>query len=266
MEQTSSNEKLILFMNFIQKYFTQILFAPILFGGIMQIIILFLISPQAIRFFSPTQAISDGLLYLSVVILYLFSIFITLLMTLIYGITTTDFSKLKLKDKNDKEEIPYKFSHERIPLVAHIVIFLIVLFLYYIFFILNPKFLDIDNLKISNILKAMFFAFMFNSMLSINLMRFIYFKEEYYFKKNGKTFIVINTILCFITVFIFSIYSSGINTSFSNFERIKEKYCCEKTGVVKIIYFNDKFIFIKRKCSDESEELIIEKFDALFEK
>lgn len=265
METISNKEKLKALVEFIHKYFNQLLFIPLLFGGVIQIIILFSINPQAIRFFSATQAIADGLSYLAVVLLYIFSIFIVFLITMFYGLATTDFTKLKRKEKEDENETPYKFSHERMPLYAHILIFLATLFCYYIVFIDHPKNLDMTKGEIKNILGSLAMAFMFNFMLSLNLMRFIFFKKEYYFKKNQNVFLGLNFSLCLVFVFIFSVYSASRNISFANFQRIEEKYCCEKNGFVKILYFNDKFIFIERKCKDENTEIIIEKFDVLFE-
>lgn len=270
MEKTSKSEKIKSLLHFIQTYFAQLLFIPLLFGGIMQIIILFLISPQAIRFFSATQAVSDGLFFLTVVGLYILAIFFIILFSIFYGLAITDYSKAKWKYKKETETktelTPYKFSHEAMPFYLHIILFLCSLLCYYILFIKHPENLNLAEFKISKIITFLGIAVALNFMLSINLMRFIYIGKEYYFIKNENVFLALNFSLCLVSVLIFSLFSSQQNILFQNFKNIEEKYCCENNGNVEILYFNDKYIFIKRKCDKENEQIIIEKFDALFEK
>lgn len=265
MESFLYKEKLKVFSGFIHKYFTQLLFLPLLCGGLQQIIILFLISPQAVRFFSPPQAIADGLLYLVIVILYVFSIFIFFFGIIVIDLLTSDSKKIQDQSHDEEPKKPHKYSHEQMPLSAHIVIFLVTIFCYFILFIRQPKNLDLSDPKIEGIIAILYIVFLLNFSLSITLMRFIFFKKEYYFKKNQNVFLMLNFLLCLISVFIFSVYSSKNTNSFSNFKRIEEKYRCEKSGTIKIVYFNDKFLFIERKCTNEKQELIIEKFDAFFE-
>lgn len=262
METSPNKEKLKTFIEFIHKYFSQLLFIPLLLGGIIQFIILFSINPLAIRFFSPTQAIADGLFYLTILLLYIFSIFIALF----FSIATGFPSSTKRENDEDQNKTQHKFSHEKMPFYLHIILFILTLLCYHFFFIYHSENLDITKGEIGNVLTRLAIAFIFNFGLSISLMRFIFFKEEYYFKKNTNTFLGLNFILCLIFVFIFSVNSSSNKTiPFSNFQRIEKKYSIEKSDLVKIIYFNDKFIFIERKYKNGKTELIIEKFDVLFE-
>lgn len=265
MEKTSKSSKIKSLINFIQTYFAQLLFIPLLLGGIMQIIILFLISPQAIRFFSATQAVSDGLFFLTVVGLYILAVFFFIVLSIFSGLAVTDFSKVKWKDKNEPELTPYKYSHEAMPFYVHIIVFLCVLLCYYFLFIKHPENFNFAEFKMSKIITLLGIAVALNFALSINLMRFIYVGKVYYFSKNENVFLALNFFLCLISVLIFSLFSSQQNMLFQNFKRIEEKYCCENNGHVEILYFNDKYIFIKRKCDNENEQIIIEKFDALFE-
>jgi hypothetical protein len=256
------------FIEFITKHFAQLLFIPILLGGIIQVIRLYIISPQAVRFFSPSQAISDGIFYLTIVIIYIAGFLCLIIMSLPQGILmiSKNLDRQKKKDDTDEaitdinEKRKYKLSHETMPLWLHITIFLLIIYMYYLFFVTSTHFLES-----SRQIQAGAISFAFNFMLSINLMRFIYYNEEYYFIENTKTFLTLNISLCLICTFLYSTYSINQNNFASNFRHLKDKYCCQNSGTIDIIYFNDKFIFIRRNCESEQEEIIVEKIDSLFE-
>lgn len=109
------------------------------------------------------------------------------------------------------------------------------------------------------------FAVLFNFGISIILMRFIFFNKEFYFAENRNTFYALNLFLCLTVLLIFNTFSNRNANFISNFEKIKNKYCCTIQGSVNILYFNDKYIFIERQCKLEQKELIVTKFEDLFE-
>lgn len=274
MNSTRTENYALKSIEFISKYFTQLLFIPILLGGIIQVVRLYIISPQAIRFFSPSQAISDGIFYLTFVIIYIAGFLSLLLLSLPNGLLMISNSlrrqaereKENTKEKveittNTNKERKHKLSHEAMPIWAHILIFLIVILFYYYFFFRRADFFLFNK----HLILVGAISFALNFMLSINLMRFIYFNKEFYFLEHTKTFLSLNATLCIICTLLYSTYSINQNSFATNFRMLKDKYCCEKSGTVDIIYFNDKYIFIRRNCSSEEEEIIIDKMDSLFE-
>ncbi|MCM8570268.1 hypothetical protein NE848_12815 [Gramella jeungdoensis] len=67
----------------IKEYYVLIASVPIVIGAIHQIYSLFSISPEYIRFFSPSQLLKDGLVYLSI---FYYPIFIILLVYILMGL------------------------------------------------------------------------------------------------------------------------------------------------------------------------------------
>lgn len=269
MKNQANSERLKSLLSFIQTYFSQLLFIPLLFGGVVQIILLFQISPQAIRFFSPTQAIADGLFFLTAILLYIISIVLVIVVTLMYGFGTGSARK-PISDENTTENVTenkvhYKYSHEQMPFIIHIIMFFAVFYIYYMLFVRNPQTLIQNGTDMKFLLVSGFFTVLLNFALSITLMRFIYFKKEYYFKENQNIFLALNIFLCFICVLCFSVNSSKNSNFVGNFQHLKEKYCCENSGEIDIVYYNDKYIFIRRKCANENEEIVIDKFESFFE-
>lgn len=258
-------EKKYFFLEIINKYFTQILFIPILLGGIIQVIRLFMISPQAIRFFSPTQTISDGIFFLAIVLIYLSAILFLLLLSLPQGLililsnldTQNGYKITTEDDKQDK--IRNKLSHESFPIWIHILIPIFVCSMYYYFFFFSDSLLKSNNLTAMSLM-----AFALNFFLSISLMRFIYLKKEYYFIENLKSFLLINITLCIFCSMFYSTYAVNKSNFALNFKFLKEKYKCHNSANVEIVYFNDKYIFLKRICKKNKDEIIIERIEALF--
>lgn len=134
--------------DFLQKFYAQILFIPILFGGISQVISLYLISPNAVRFFSASQAISDGLFFLIVLLLFIVASAILIFFIFLYAAATAikpldkqeDDAKMEdnVKVENPESE-KYKYSHERMPRIFHLLFFPLILYCYYLLFRYVPS-------------------------------------------------------------------------------------------------------------------------------
>jgi hypothetical protein len=75
----------------------------------------------------------------------------------------------------------------------------------------------------------------------------------------------LTNIMIFIALiypFIFFVALSSL-TPIDNFSKLKQKY--SKIGSVKILYFNDKYIFIRINSGKTKQKIHVEKIDSLFE-
>lgn len=251
-------------IEFTSKYWAQILFIPLLLGGLVQVINLLAISPQALRFFSSTQAIADGIVILSICIMFIVSFIILIIIVNIYGAIITDPNRETIKQWEERKGVRYKTLLERIPRFVNVLLLFLCLYCYYILFNTLPETLKIRDISVLEIIYYASFAIIFNFMITNIILRFIFWKQKYYIQDNRKIFVIIFLLINFITIFVYIFLSSNGNTIL-NLNKIQNKYCCESTGTLKIIYFNDKYIFIESKCRKEKKEIIIEKIDIVFE-
>lgn len=259
--------KFKLFIEFINKYFTQILFTPLLIGGIIQVANLFIISPQYIRFFSPTQAIADGILCLLFMIIMLFSFLVLML-----GGFVGAADKLKKKIENPEQvEMERKKQYEMQQTKGHKAAFIIfgclAIFCYYFIstrvFYKSPA----QSFDTGKIIAFGLMLFSFNMGIVISIVG-VFSQYTYFFirKEYQKPLLVTLIGVNFITFLVMMTITNSQNSAL-NFKVLQEKYRCksDKKSYCKVIYFNDRYIFIERKCSTKPKEIIIDKFDSLFD-
>ncbi len=252
-----------------------ILIIPTLLGGLWQIFELTNISVSFIRFFSLSQLVSDGLLILLILILIILILY---------------FSKLVVRkpDEEDKELKNPKSYYKALRIVFNCGVVLYVMF---------PLFKSLyyeEEIILTHLLLAIFILilFGFNFLLSLYHLYLYYFERplRYFFIKTtrksvffqfllflSERFIYLSSILLFIYLLGFNIFhfSSKIRNSYVfpkqliniyNVECIIETNYNLKISKEDFIYFNDKYIFIKNKSTNNyNQEILIIKFDELFE-
>lgn len=241
--------------DFLQKYFTIILFIPLLLGGMLQIYNLLSISPPFIRFFSASQSIADGLLIL---IIILYSFLLLALLTLIFWI-------FRKKKETIQSEGRTKDNIEKYSKKKRLFYFLFSFFGYYMYLKVVP---DILKIYIPNSFAIFFMSFgpaALNFMIAAMIISF-FSKSEFFIQDNPKKLSTIYIVLTLISSTLIVNLMSGNQDYLSNFKRVAQKYNCEKNkvGLAHVIYFNDKYIFIEKNCGN-NKEIIIEKFDSIFE-
>ncbi|MCA0364458.1 MAG: hypothetical protein LCH67_10465 [Bacteroidetes bacterium] len=260
VEFFSSNEKKIL------KYWPLIPTLTLVLGGFWQIISLTSISVRYIRFFSVGQLLSDSIILL----ILFFTIGFPIVFT--NNVFTGLFKNIKLE--NGLKEFPLIWK------LLPILFFLLFLLKDNLREIFLQNFKDILSLfnpydfDLSKMVNGILFLNIFllvNSYIIIWIARiFINLSNKLKFNRlrlfSG---VLSKTIfgLLFLEVFVLIIKINGFIVNYSipqnsiNFKKeiieLEKKYSSQK---VKILYFNDKYVFIKI-----DEEILIKKLDEIFE-
>jgi len=248
--------------NFILKYFTQILFIPVLLGGIIQIFNLFSISPQFIRFFSATQAIADGLLIL-LVLVYTFAFALIAFICIRYYVRWK-FKKRKKENNTVNNQVKNSYFNKNSWILHILTVIGIIIYYYFYLLVITKKLSKIpsaDNL----LFFSSFLAFCLNFIFADAVIKLIYKSEDFnIYLKKLVTYVSVLTIIS--SIFIITIISKGksIATNFTNIERKYHFFRCDK-GYSRIIYYNDKYIFIESYCVGYGTKITIEKFEVLFD-
>ncbi|MBS7788316.1 hypothetical protein KIH23_13490 [Flavobacterium sp. CYK-55] len=251
------------YLDSINKYLSLILFVPLLVGGLSQFINLYLISPNFVRFFSPTQAISDGILCLihmclSIVFLMLYSVI---------GLSDK-IERAKMSTDTDKEKYRTEVEAKQNLKSRFIYLILLILVCYALYFFITVVIPHNNNGLNDDAIKLIFLGLMIMILFFGILISFIGLLSNYkYFfrrRENDKIIIsllIISNLAAFILV---SVYTNNQNKSI-NFKFLKEKYECPNNKKIEIKYYNDKYIFLERKCFKDSTEIIIDKFESIFD-
>lgn len=229
----------------IKKHLPLILLVPTILGGLWQIIELSKISISYIRFFSPTQLLPDGLLILfALIILYVAYAFI-------------DWKSSIYK--------PNIFS----PLIR-IVIFTVILFMIW------EQELD-ASIMIIKIIAVIFIV------KNLHILIIIFYKSKL-FQKIEKYFldkpilkelvlapfqllaVVILIGLVVIPAYLFSFFHNSyvLPKNLKNLENIQMSLKVEDYNQSKILYFNDKYIFIEHSNGDKNISVEVLMFEELF--
>lgn len=272
-----------------------IILLPTILGGLWQLIELSSLSFSFVRFFSVTQLLPDGLLILTMIILLYIAYY--------FGVNKHKFKYnkkiLDLKTKKPKnfnfikniqsQKLIYIdnpiYRKENIFLELLIVVFTPILF--YLFF----KFTNIYDELINDfnfIIFVMAFYFIilfFNPFLSSLFILFVHFFQSKYFSKIKKYCIdkpIIKELLLFpmkmlvliliILVILFPMKLASffhekylLPKNLKNLEYLDKTLNNKNNQSNKIVYLNDKYIFIEHKIN-EITSIEIVKFDDLFEK
>ena len=270
------------------KFFPLVIIFPSIIGGFWQIYELYLIDPSFIRFFSISQIVPDGLLILTITIPLILSCIIV-----------SRFVNPRDLNKNGGNE-ERKFSYVKYFISLFLIFF--ALYIYVHLWIAIDKPSKVSQLKVSNLLAISLFIpagipFLLLGFIGcIKQISYCHPKTfkiinknliNFFFKKNGKYYVLSKESIYFIFIFllsflailltlVISIRHQLINpSSITNFEnvynKVRENY--SENIVPKLIYFNDKYIFIElQDCKSKDKKgsnfpvIILKLDDVLFEK
>lgn len=279
----------------IQDNLAIIILLPTILGGLWQLIELSSLSFSFVRFFSVTQLLPDGLLILTMIILLYIAYY--------FGINKHKFKynrkilNLKTKKPNNfnfiKNVQSQKLKYVDNPIYRKENIFfelLIIIFspiLFYSFFILTDIYDElINDFNFIIFVIAFYFVILFlNMFLSSLFLLLVHFYESKFFSKVKEYCIdkpIIKEFLLFpvkiiflILIILLTLFPLTLATFFhekyllpsnlKNLEYLNKTLKDKNYESSKIVYLNDKYIFIEHKIN-KSTSIEIVKFDELFEK
>lgn len=279
----------------IQDNLAIIILLPTILGGLWQLIELSSLSFSFVRFFSVTQLLPDGLLILTMIILLYIAYY--------FGINKHKFKynrkilNLKTKKPNNfnfiKNVQSQKLKYVDNPIYRKENIFfelLIIIFspiLFYSFFILTNIYDElINDFNFIIFVIAFYFVILFlNMFLSSLFLLLVHFYESKFFSKVKeycidkpiiKEFLLFPVkILFLILIILLTLFPLTLATFFhekyllpsnlKNLEYLNKTLKDKNYESSKIVYLNDKYIFIEHKIN-KSTSIEIVKFDELFEK
>lgn len=279
----------------IQDNLAIIILLPTILGGLWQLIELSSLSFSFVRFFSVTQLLPDGLLILTMIILLYIAYY--------FGINKHKFKynrkilNLKTKKPNNfnfiKNVQSQKLKYVDNPIYRKENIFfelLIIIFspiLFYSFFILTDIYDElINDFNFIIFVIAFYFVILFlNMFLSSLFLLLVHFYESKFFSKVKeycidkpiiKEFLLFPVkILFLILIILLTLFPLTLATFFhekyllpsnlKNLEYLNKTLKDKNYESSKIVYLNDKYIFIEHKIN-KSTSIEIVKFDELFEK
>lgn len=245
----------------IKFYLPLILILPPILGGLWQLLELMLISPSYIRFFSTSQLLADGFLVL---------LFLAVLMPFSF-LCPVYLPKLENKKRTDIDCMAQFF------IVFTITASIIAWF--FVKFESLPKKLDLFTFIL-----FIFFIFLCISIFFFFLLKFIHKHRNNFVLKNLHDVINDNhikeriekskeffgffgfSVIVYALIFLFLIFhnSNILPERLKNIEYIQDKSFAEKYKSSKLLYINDKYIFIEHTDTNSTIVEIV-KFDKLFE-
>lgn len=248
--------KLKTIIGFLKENLSILIVVPAFIGGLWQAIELMSISISYVRFFSISQIVPDGILIL---VLFLIGV-LPHLLTVYYPV---------LFNVEEKKEIE-KIESEN--LFKYLIIFFVIFYIIgIIYFLLNIFFIYKVNSLSTDIMVATATIYILNIMLNLG------YNSNVYNSKKLFKFCNIFLALYYLLVgfyFIKTIHNSFLLTDkLHNIENVKclilEKYPNKE---MVILYFNDKYIFIKifdktifdKETKKPFEYIYILKFENLF--
>jgi hypothetical protein len=226
-------------LQFLKDYFTIILIIPTVLGGLWQIFELAKIDISFIRFFSISQLIQDGLIFLSY---FLFISFYLLFQNKLIIKIFNFFNINKTNSNYQNELLFYKFS---IPIIIFLIIFFIHLFI-------------VKSDSLDSYIDIVEDLFIFTSLLYFRpIYKKILFKNRN--NLNFKSYRILNKILLnlqkiFIPIFAIIIFIvilnnmhdnliSSLNRQTINF-KVDLTIYDPKIENINLLFYNDKYIFL----------------------
>ncbi len=252
---------------FLKEYLSVLIVVPAFIGGIWQAIELMKISYSYIRFFSISQIVPDGILVLMFFIVgYSFNIFLIYLVNLVDSEFKKDFNF-----KPNETEI-----YRKISLKVDSTFFVLAYLFAMVYPFLYSSF-DKPTLNDLNYLAFVMFicTYILNTSLSKCYHRALDKNKKFYKYCNLLLLIFYLTYVFYFSVFIHHIFLSPSNNI--NIEQVKKDVANKFPNTKqKILYFNDKYIFIKiiglpikdkkgKLIKAKTDKVYITKFDDLFE-
>ncbi len=231
-------EKAIEIKDLIKDNLSLFILIPTILGGLLQVIQISYISPSLLRFFSLSQLITDGLF----VILY-FIIVVFLPCLLAYRVMS--FSK------------NLSMFYRRVIVVIFIVLYLscMLIKLYY-----SKEF---NSNHFYDFLFQIFTSFIYGCGLFIRYPKTDQSQESKFEIQSFNLKLIIYGILYGIFLGYITFIQVTYTFPIDNFKVLEKKF--EKTGKIKVLYFNDKYIFLEIDSKKKSGVKIhIEKLDSIF--
>ncbi len=225
-------QTLIANKDFIKENLPLFFLIPTILGGLQQVVQLVVISPALIRFFSLSQLITDGL-------------FIILYFSIVVIIPLVIAKKIMFYTK--------KLSFSALTIITFLCIGLLLIIL-----IINICYMKLFGLNpLLDFISQLFLFFICGCCLYIEYPNTI----EKTYSTNLFMIIVLITMGIGLASFMFKKITDTI--PIDNFIILEKKY--ESKGKIEILYFNDKYIFLKVNSEKKSDSKIhIEKLDVIF--
>ena len=248
-KDNASTPSFLLIVKEVQKYASPLVLIPLIIGGLWQLLALSSIDLSYIRFFSVSQMIPDGL----VVVFLLAIIYLTIIFTF------PSFEKQLQAIKNGDILLnisQFVFLSPPIFWFAYVVIYDSSQLTSTIFWVLAPLALIISTYSLISLALA----------ISKTYKRLVFLKpinrsnEIFKLAKIVFVFYIFTGLLVaagFIALQFHKIFL--ISTNLSNINNI----CAINSPECKILYFNDKYIFVKKYNGNKSY-IEVKKFDAFF--
>ncbi|WP_374549493.1 hypothetical protein [Flavobacterium sp.] len=254
MEKTYENKT----FKFISEHLAILIFIPLFFGGVTQVANLYYISPVFVRFFSPTQAISDGIFIMTYMVLSF------LWMSFIFIPPDKKLMERRKARAIAEGKINNKAGHTQMPIIGYLIISVFSVWtIYYLISRLYAK-PDTENIGISIILIGFLF-WLFNSFFIMTVFSIIYRKKEDFLKGNERAAIVSYFVLNTIIAICVLSFVSKLNSNIGNFEELK-KITLSKNTTCKVLYYNDQYVFISIKEKNaKTNKITIIKFESILE-
>lgn len=224
-----------------------ILIIPALLGGLWQLIELSSLSLSFLRFFSVTQLVADGIL---IMLIFSFLIGSVLLLPI--------YSFWVIPPKDNLKEIKYEEPKKEFGSYMDKKPILSIFFFYSL--VLSTAY-GLGNYQVYGLQELLIYTVI--GFLSIYFVRYLYLNE----RKSSiehKKIVYLSTIFVFIIMFAYvAIFCKHVHDLFllpqnlKNIEKLKNKISSENPNDnIKILYSNDKYIFIELKDKKSHKEKI----------
>lgn len=250
------------YLAFLKENFNILVSIPPFLGAFWQLIELSKISFSYIRFFSISQLIADGALFL---ILLIISTICLLLLIFI----------LKLNDKKNEEDTDESYNNlftiKKPKLILHVILYILAYCCFIPILYINQYFLN--NLESIYVL---LFTLPINILLIV--IPLIIFKFSLEHSKNKDKFtqkksnFIMSIFIILFSLFLTNSYWNELNKlmifprNLVNIEHIENKLKNDKVKSIRLLYANDKYIFYNIIDKEDNEKVKIIKFEDLFEK
>ncbi|MCL8007226.1 hypothetical protein M8845_07295 [Gelidibacter japonicus] len=223
------------FFDTLKEYYILFASIPLFLGGSIQIISLMVVGKNYIRFFSTTQLLTDGLIVLIYIFIFLAAVFILIGLGWVFTrgkipalVLSFSFSYIALRTIIENWTLIRQFDFDSNTESA-LWLFTVIILSNLIFWIKRPVYISIISYV------GLFIIGFYILLLSVNI---------------GISSFIEN-------------FSLGNMKNKKNLECVLERDNIEFTDF-KVVYYNDKYLFINLKIDQESE-IIVLPFQALFE-
>lgn len=273
----------------IKFYLPILLIIPPVLGGLWQLLELFRIDPSFVRFFSVTQLLPDGLLMLPIVISLLSFLLIPYTYMLNHIFIKYKFTTQKPKNLKLLYIAPYKTEYREFCLnelgnknawIKILFIFTIVfaLFLFGVYSHITKEEISLGYI----IFTSFFFILIMSFYIQIIVLAWKCCKSNikiYISKKIKNSFLkeifsllhIILLIIVYLTLALIPlIIMSTIHNEYifpdklENMKNLEKLFQQDDYNSSKILYLNDKYIFIEHEKNNQKKTIEIVKFDKLF--